>query len=235
MKAMHKTHWGVACVVLLFCVSIAHGAILNIPMTVQYSGTAPAGPVTPHPWVRAYLDDSAQNGTLKLWLENLGLTDDEFLSKAYLNLKSDYDVTQLEFTDFHMDTGTFDAPSINLGQDTFTAGGGGKHDIELIFSTSNANQGAKRFGAGERLSYTLAIYGVNLPLEAFFEMSSPHGGHGPFVAAGHVQGIGGDDEASGWISHDGEGTPGYPEIVPEPATLALLFGSSLAVLRRRRS
>ncbi len=221
--------------VLAAGVSSAQADILTIPMTVTYSGVAPSGPKSPVPWIHAYLNDSEQNGTLRLWIEALGLVDSEFVSNVYLNLDSAYDVTQLQFSQFAVATGQADEPTVSLGQDAFKAGGGGRYDIELSFTTSNAQQGARRFGAGEKLSFLVGMGGQFLTLDAFFISGTPDGGHGPFIAAAHIQGIGPDAEDSAWISH-GETEEEAPAIVPapEPFTSSLLIAGAGGLLARRR-
>ncbi len=224
MNATHKFRYWIGWAIWVACASTAYGNALNIPMTVEFSGAT--APSAPPPWVRVYLDDSTQNGTLKLWIEALGLTDEEFLASVYLNFDPSYDVTQLKFT-VDEKVGTFDLTQISLGQNLFKADGDGYYDILLEFSSAGPN----RLGPGEHLGYILSMQGTPLPLLAFLQMSAPGGQHGPFMAAGHIQGIAPDGENSGWISHPGTSVP---QIIPEPATLTLLGLAGAALISHRK-
>jgi hypothetical protein len=189
----------------------ANGILYQFDDVFSYSGsvTSPAGPA---PWIDATFQDTA-NGVL-LTVNNPGLSGGEFLSELYLNLNPIDTVNNLTFN-FVSGTGGVTPPTIQTGEDGFKADGDGKYDILFSFSASNPG----RFGAGDSLTYLIAgIAGLS---SADFEYkSTPAGGHGPFYAAAHVQGIAGETGSdSVWID------PSLgPQItsVPEPAPLALL-------------
>jgi hypothetical protein len=172
-----------------------------------FSGTGPAGGT---PWVDALFTDISP-GTVTLKVSNVGLVDAEFVSELYLNINPAYNPTSLIFTPVSS-SGGFATPTINLGTDGFKADGDGKYDIRFNFLTSSGNT----FSAGE--SFTYQITGVpTLVASDFIFLSTPAGGHGPFDAAIHVQGI--CNDASGWADpHNGA----VIVLVPEPAPGVLL-------------
>jgi hypothetical protein len=161
MKTLYP--FSLCCCFALAIVAPATAGTLSIPMVVEFSGATP--PAGMGPWVHVYLDDSEQNGTLTLWMDNLGLMDNEFVTEIYLNLDAQYDVTKLRF-DSPTQTGQFDLPTISLGQDQFKADGDGFFDILMEFS----NAGPKRFGRTEILSYVVSLEGSPLPLLAFLQI-----------------------------------------------------------------
>ena len=187
----------------------ATGVLYQFNDVFSYSGSA-SSPAGAAPWIDATFQDTA-NGVL-LTVNNPGLTGGEFLSELYLNLNPIDTVNNLTFTFVSGSTGV-SAPAIQTGEDLYKADGDGKYDILLSFSTSNSG----RFGAGDSLTYLIAgITGISA---ADFEFkSAPAGGHGPFYAAAHVQGIAGETGSdSVWID------PALgPQIapVPEPGPIA---------------
>jgi hypothetical protein len=250
MKVTHRFVLLAYCAVLAISASVASGAVLAIPMMKKFSGT-PSPPALP-PWVYIYLDDSAQNGSLELWIDNAGLTDG-IVTEVYMNFKDmdpddAYDVAQLKFTPLlAKNVGSFIVPSvgssstpIELAQDDpndFKADGDGYFDIRMEFESSNGSAEADRFGVDsdgtpEKIYYELTHPNIWLTLAMFMEWSAPGGGAGPYMAAMHLQSS--QAALGGWVSHDDEGTPGYPEIVPEPATLVLLLSASGGLLINRR-
>jgi hypothetical protein len=159
-------------------------------------------------------------------VSNLHLSGKENVDQLYLNLNPAFDPLKLHFT-FVSSSGGFDLPSISEGTDAFKAGGDGKYDVLLDF-TSNSN-GIHQFNQGEYFTYN--IFGIpGLQASDFDYLSLPAGGAGPFYAAAHIQRIG-VGSLSGWIS--GTLTQSLMA-VPEPSGIAIvLLGISTSALYRR--
>ena len=171
-----------------------------------FSGSSPSGPA---PWVDAFFHDVSP-GTVDLTISAVGLTGTEFLSEFYINLNPIDFATNLVFTKLST-SGTFSLPSISEGTDSFKADGDGKYDVLFNFGTANGTT----LDGGESITYQITGIAGLTALD-FNYLSLPAGGHGPFLAAGHVQGIMCSTDTSGWISPTGL-TP-----VPEPSTSVLL-------------
>lgn len=194
----------------------------NIGGDPVFSGTPPSG--SP-PWIDATFQDSSP-GTVLLTIANVGLSSGEKLTELYFNLNPSKLATSLTFTHVS-DSGGFVLPTIGRGENAFQAGGDGKYDILFSFSQSRA----AAFTAGEYLTYQ--ITGIpGLIASDFIGLSLPAGGHGPFLAAGHVQGISvaGGGSTSGWIAPSQFTTIPVPE--PSSAALLLLTGVGAWVSRR---
>lgn len=118
--------------------------------------------------------------------------------------------------------GNNDADSISTGTNAFQADGDGLFDI--LFGW-NANVGS-RLVVGESAVYDITLTGLT---EQSFNFSSVEGGgNGTFFSAAHVQGIGPDNEGSGFIGDgDGPGPGPGPTPIPEPGML-LILGTALA-------
>jgi hypothetical protein len=192
----------------------------------SFSGGVPGGHA---PWVGATFQDSSQ-GVL-LTVDNGGLIGTEFLSELYLNINpaDNTKISSLKFT-LEGETAGVSAPTIQTGVDHFKADGDGLYDVLFSFATANAG----RFGAGDSVTYLIS--GIpGLTAADFQFLSTPDGGHGPFDAAGHIQGIQCMDD-SGWI--DPSMGP-LPIATPEPAATAVLivatgvFGLRRLWLRRK--
>ena len=96
-------------------------------------------------------------------------------------------------------------------------------DIYFEFPTPN-NPASDRFGAGERAIYMMELLfedteGV-LTASSFNDLNAA----GYFYTAAHVQGIGENNNLSGWI-----GAERSIAAIPEPATI-ILIGTGLASL-----
>jgi hypothetical protein len=187
------------------------------------------------PWITAVFQDTSTPGSVMLTLSAPHLTGNEFVSGWYFNLNPALDPTQLQFNSATVSSGSFTLPGIRESVDSYKADGDGKYDILLSFSTSGGLNG--NFTSGDSLSYTLSgNFGSHVLSAAdFLFLSAPAGGHGPFDAAAHVQGIGQNSGASGWVD------PSSPimgqDVVPAPdgaATMMLLGVGVLAVEAVRR-
>jgi hypothetical protein len=192
------------------------------------SGTPPAGPA---PWITASIQTTTP-GTVLLTIANNGLIGSEFVSGFYLNLNTNFSPLNLSIS-YVSSAGSFLIPSvgsgtIERGTDSFKADGDGKYDVLFDFSVSGST-----FGAGESVTYQISGI-AGLTADDFVYLSAPNGGHGPFYAAAHVQGIGADGALSGWVDPS---LGAQPILVPEPASgvlLALSLGF-LGVARRRQT
>ena len=190
------------------------------------SGTPPAGPA---PWITASIQTTTP-GTVLLTIENNGLVGSEFVSGFYLNLNTNFSPLNLSIS-YVSSLGSFTIPSlasgtIERGIDSFKADGDGKYDMLFDFSTGSGTT----FGAGESITYQIS--GIpGLEANDFVYLSAPNGGHGPFFAAAHVQGIGTDGGFSGWVDPS---LGAQPILVPEPASgVLVVLGLGLAGFARR--
>jgi hypothetical protein len=198
----------------------AQATSVTFGLDVEFSnGTPPEGSA---PWVTITIDDAADavgaNG-VRVTISNGGLTDEEFVSEVSLNLDPLLDPTQLVYT--AVSTSAVASVTFLTGVDFFQSDGDGKFDVVLVLPPPPGSFTAK-FTGGETIVFDLD-YGAPLSAGDFAFGSAPGGGQGTFFAAAHVQGIGLDDEDSGWI--------GY---VPEPATAVLLGGGLVALAAGRR-
>ncbi len=203
----------------LMVASPASATILTFDYNIEFSGgTPPAGSA---PWLRATFDDVVSPGFVRLTMSNIGLVGVEFSSEWSFNLNPALNPILLTFTAVNT---TASVPnSISTGVNAFQADGDGLFDILFDFPPPPGDFGAK-FTAGETVVYDIDYTGVGtFDANSFDFLSAPAGGHGPFKAAAHVQGIGTGGEDSGWVA-PGNGTNGE---IPEPMSLILL-GSGLA-------
>lgn len=185
------------------------------------SGTPPAGAA---PWITATIQNVTP-GTVQLTIANNGLIGSEFVSGFYINLNTNFSPLNLSIS-YVSSIGSFTVPSIGSGTiergtDSFKADGDGKYDVLFDFSTVSGNT----FGAGDSITYQIS--GISgLTADDFVYLSAPNGGHGPFYAAAHVQGIGAGGSLSGWVEPS---LGALPIAVPEPSSCVLL-GLPLGIL-----
>lgn len=185
------------------------------------SGTPPAGAA---PWITATIQNVTP-GTVQLTIANNGLIGSEFVSGFYINLNTNFSPLNLSIN-YVSSIGSFMVPSIGSGTiergtDSFKADGDGKYDVLFDFSTVSGNT----FGAGESITYQIS--GISgLTADDFVYLSAPNGGHGPFYAAAHVQGIGAGGSLSGWVEPS---LGALPILVPEPSS-CILLGLPLGIL-----
>jgi hypothetical protein len=191
------------------------------------SGTPPTGTA---PWLRAIFSDVAP-GSVSLTLIGVNLSATEFVGGWYFNLDPQMDATQLQFSGPVVSNGAVAAPGIQTGKDKFKADGDGKYDILFSFDTSG--DVSQRFTAADSITFTLSGI-ADLTVEDFNFLSAPAGGHGPFISAAHVQGIG--DGLSGWVDPVLVTPPDDIVTVPDNASTILLLGlalSAVEVVRRK--
>lgn len=181
-----------------------------------FSGT---GPTPPAPWVTVEFKDVGLN-TVDMTFSGSGLQGSEFVDELYLNFNTAKDVTQLSITPLSS-SGGFSLPTSNTGANQFMADGDGDYDIKFTFSTANGS----RFMAGDSMTYQFTdANGLNA--DDFDFVSQMGGGAGAWLAAAHINSIGGGS-ASGWDS------PTQLTPVPEPTTTMLLaLGSGVWIAVR---
>jgi hypothetical protein len=207
--------------VALFSASPGSALIITYDLDFEFSnGTPPEGAT---PWTTITLDDSVGPDTVRVTISNPNLTDQEAVTEFSLNLDPLLDPTQLTLTVVSAAAvGGAGNVTFSTGVDAFQADGDGKFDI--LFGLPPPPGGfSNRFTTGETLVFDLSLTGITA--SSFDFTSATGGGQGTFHAAAHVQGIGADDEDSGWIGD-----------TPEPGMLGLLalgFAGLLAVVRRR--
>jgi hypothetical protein len=198
-------------------------------LNYEFSGAqAPAGL---SPWVQVVITDSGV-GSVTLQFNNVGLTSNENVSWAGVNLADTYRGALL-FSPVTK-VGVFDAPTISQqtgsqtsDPGTYKADGDGYFDVALSFTDGAGNPNGV-FGVGESATFTITSTVGGLDASDFDLTSYTGGGNGVWHAAAHVQnttglGAGG----SGWI---GDTT------VPDGGTTIALLGSAMlgaGFLRRR--
>jgi hypothetical protein len=191
------------------------------------SGTPPVGAA---PWLQAVFSDTGlPANAVQLTLSTLNLSGSEFVSGWYFNLNPAFSTANLTISQTSA-SGAFDAPSITRGTDAFKADGDGKYD--LLFSFGTAGDASHRFSTGDSITFTLSGI-AGLTAADFNYMSAPAGGHGPYLAATHVQSI--DGNYSGWLDPSTTTETGGDVQVPDGCLTFLLLGiGSLAVEATRR-
>lgn len=201
---------------LLVCGSTNAGVIVY-DLNIEFSGGVP--PAGAAPWLRATFNDDNTPGSVRLLMEDVNLTDAEFVFEWLFNFDPSLDLSLLAFS-APSKTGTFTDPTINTNggvPNAFMADGDGFFDIQFVFG---ATDGASiKFGSGDSVEYTITS-GEAITASSFDVLSFMDGGQGEFVTAAKIGGIGPND-GSGWVT-------------PEPATLSLLVLGALAMGPRRR-
>jgi hypothetical protein len=212
----------VAVVACLSLAGAARGGLITFGLNEEFSGGTPPEGTVPPAWLTVTIDDGADytDGIVTLTLAATNLTGSEKVKGWYLNLDPSFIPTNLVFTT-PVKTGAFRDPTISKGTDAYKADGDGIYDIEFAFDhTGNASM---NFGGGESIQYTVELSsGGTLTAASFDFLSTPAGGHGPYLTAAHVQSIGAGED-SGWVT------------APEPATLGILAtGTAFCFLAARR-
>jgi hypothetical protein len=208
MNKLVKTNKSVMLLLLLLAmtfnfsfVSKGHADSITFGLNYEFSGgQSPVG--DPAPWLRATLTDT--NDGVLLEMEDINLTDAEWVKEWYFNFDDANKVNDLVFT---YQSG-IKASAVSRKESQLQAGGDGVFDFKFQFSTAKA----KRFGVDSASIYLITgIDGLNV--YDFDFLSEVNGGQGIFASAAHIGGIGEDAEGSGWIGT----TP-----LPEPASVFFL-------------
>ncbi len=138
------------------------------------------------------------------------LNNDNYYSSLGLNLVDDFDFKPLTFQ-LYQTIGDFNAPTISVGNNIKSGGGGIGYDVWFDFSTSNRAGGIERFNKDD--TFTYYVTGVNI--KEFNAKSNP--------VVLHAQNLTGG--ASSWV--------GCSQ-VPEPSAMLLGSIGILFLLRRKR-
>lgn len=205
--------WMLAFAPVLLAVSASQAAVLTFDLAQEYSGaSSPSGSPA---WIRTTIDDGGNTGSVSVKIESLNLSEGEFVTKFHLNLNPAINLATLA-TSAPTKAGTFSNPTISFGANSFNSAGNRNFDMEVLFDNAPA---ANRFGSGDAVTFTVS--GAGLTASSFNALSSGNGSAIPVSA--HVQGIGANNNFSGWIT----------TVIPEPASLSLLALGTAMIKRRR--
>ena len=205
-----------------FCVPKGAATSIQFDFNHEFSsGTPPAGTA---PWLRAIFTDVGVD-TVSLKISAVNLSPTEFVSGWYFNLDPLMNANNLVFGGPAVNSGAVTSPGIQTGKDKFKADGDGKYDILFSFATSGG--ATERFTAGDSITFTLSGI-LGLTADDFNFLSAPAGGHGPFISAAHVQGIGGG--LSGWVDPILIIPPDDTDKVPDGGSTIVLLGVGMLLL-----
>jgi hypothetical protein len=208
---------------------MASSATLTFNLDILFS-TDSITPSNPPPWLTVTVTDTVSN-QVSLTFSAENLTVGEYVDDWYLNL--DLAADQILTGNFTFNetgrSGSFVAPTIEIGSNAFVAGPDGRYDLRFDF----ANGGGARFGSGEILTYTVTgPAGFNAQL--FDTLSAPGSGpYGPYATAAHVNGISNptptnpSQTGSAWVA---------ATTVPEPSAglLGMMGAAACSIFARRR-
>jgi len=207
---------------------VASATILSYGADLEFSGgQAPSGST---PWITITLNDHGSTGSVDFTLSAANLVSSENVSELDLNIVPSLNGDlPLSFTGL-VKTGSFTTPGISQGNDSFKADGDGFYDLQLSFAVGGTL--ATTFSNGDTLKYT--ITGTGLTALSFQTLSTPAGGHGPYVMAAHIQNTtGAGAGGSGWVTDSTGGT--VNNNVPEPTGIVTAsIGAALGLLGFRR-
>ena len=182
------------------------------------------------PYARATFTTIAP-GSVSLELEGF-MASTAFISGFYFNFDPSLNLNRLNISH---ESGT--DPSwggMDIRSNSYTAGGGGKYDIRISFPTANWF-GSPRFNGTDTATFLFTSTQA-ITAQSFAFLSAPHGGHGPFMAAAHVQGLGRHCDKSAWVAGDEVEQVVVAPLPPAAwAGVASLAGvAGLGAVRRRR-
>jgi hypothetical protein len=202
----------------------AFSTLATAASTLTYSfgsvANSEAPPSGPAPWATAsFVDVNTNSVQLNLVLSMLT---SEFVSKMAFNFGEQYSDSDFSFSTIST-TGTFQAPTLSVDENSLNMGVGSRFDFGLNFATSNAGGGTKLFNGNDSISYLITYTGTKAFGVAAFDALDVSN---QFKAIAHFQSIG-TKNTSAWV------VPAT--VIPEPRA-ALLGGLGLiALLRRRRA
>jgi hypothetical protein len=226
--------------ILFLCFSLA--IIFTVAMTapvsaatnvfefdVEFSemGMDPKGPA---PWLTATFDDTADaigaNG-VRLTMSAGNLVNQEFVNDWYFNFDDNLDVTQLSFAAVDItDTATFNTMTdISTSKNFFMSDGDGNFDMLFDFTTSNGQNGIRRFGAGDEVIIDIT-YTDPITVSSFDFFSEMDGEQGTYLAAAMVQSI---SDPSCTDPGDPYCGSGFIGVVPEPVSSTLFIVGAVSL------
>lgn len=220
-----------ALVALLALPNGASSATLALDLNLLFSESS-IPPAAPAPWLTVTMTDTVPN-EMALTFSAASLSGGEYVDAWYLNLN--LAAGQILAGNFTFNetgrSGSFVAPTIEIGSNAFVAGPDGSYDLRFDFA--NGGGTGARFGAGESLTYTVTgPAGFNAQI--FDTLSAPgSGSFGPYTSAAHVNGIlnptlaNPSQTGSAWIA----ATP-----IPEPSAglLGMLALTAWSIFARKR-
>jgi hypothetical protein len=213
---MHRLPFSALALLCLAVMLVPCPAKADLSLSFNTPFDAALVPSGSPPWLTA-LFETISSTQVRLTIDNK-LTAPQFVSEISFNYDGDPD----EITPTLPPTGSGASAFVSLSTETddFKADGDGYYDILLNF-----NMSGDRFVGGEQLVVILTRAAGLSPAD-FAQLSKPSGGHGPYLAAAHVQSIPGG--TSSWVA-------AQVTAVPEPSAV-LLFGACLAgvIYRIRR-
>jgi hypothetical protein len=207
-----KKHTLIMISILALALSIvpltASAASLTFDYNFEFSGATP--PEGSAPWITATFDDGGTPGSVELTIDTDGLVDNEFVSKMYFNLDPAINPTSLVIAGVDT-TDIGGSYTVSTGTNAFKADGDGHFDILFEFETSS---GSNQLQADEEISFSFTLAGLEAGDFEYFSTKTDGTDPSGIYAAAHVQGIGAQDDDSGWIG------------AAEPSSL-LLLGAGL--------
>jgi hypothetical protein len=200
-----------------------------------YSGTSPASAESP--WLRATFEDIS-GGKVRLTMEALNLTANEFVGVWTFNLNPAYSPSSLYFAAAPTDPGQAGIDSIAHSPSGLNYKAGPEKYFDIKFDMENS-AGPGRFTSGERLVYDIGLTGGSLTAEDFLFRNQKSGSLADdWFSAAHVQAIGAAGQ-SGWIGatviYENEDPPLRAQAVPDTGQTIVILGAAclgLAALKR---
>lgn len=203
-----------------------------------YSGTAPASAQSP--WLRATFED-VSGGKVRLTMEALNLTANEFVGVWTFNLNPSLAPSQLTFNLAATDPGMASISAISHNPTGHNYKAGPEKYFDIMFNVENA-AGPNRFTSGERIVYEIGLSGGMLSAADFLFVNQQKSGgsmiNDDWFSAAHVQAIGIAGQ-SGWLGAkvvyaNDEPAPGHS--VPDRGpTIAILGAACLGLAALKHS
>jgi hypothetical protein len=206
-------------VAFALCTAPAQAASILFAVNVKIDGPSVSGDQTV---ATLRFDDFGAN-QVKLTVHSSLNAATEFLSDLAFNVKSPFAPSSVSASYVAgSQAGAFLLPTLlKAGQNAQNpAGPTNGYDFNFAFTTSNSQQGAKRFNLDDSFQYLFSAPGLTA---ADFDVASA----ASYFTYAHVQGIDGGSAGYGG---------GPPSSVPEPASvLMLMIGAGAAIVRARKA